>query len=141
MTSSVKKHDYDLIFKAHKDGTATVESLDALSGKPMQKLHFAEGGRINIRVLGPDDTPSSMESVQVDFKVESAPTASPLGDGAKPDFVWYAGEHYTHTVNHNGLWKFGAVLLAKDGKQYTLPDPEFQVGDGVEDSHGKGHHA
>jgi hypothetical protein len=136
MTSSAAKDDYNLVFQGHADGLATVVSSHVLSEKPMPNLHFPRGGKINIRVLGPDGTPSSMESVQVDFKVENAPTLSPLGDGTKANFLWQAGERYTHIVDTDGIWKFGAVLTARNGTQYTLPDPEFQVGDGG--MHGRG---
>jgi hypothetical protein len=96
----------------------------------MPSLKFAEDDRLNIQVLGPDGTSASMESVLVNFTVESGSALSPFGDGKKASFLWFAGEQFVHTVTSNGLWTFGAVLTAKDGTQYTLPDPEFQVGDG-----------
>lgn len=130
LTDTDARHKYDLIFQGLLGGSAKVEARYVPSGKKMKTLHFSQGDKINIRILGPDADAASMASVQVDFTVVSAPTASPLGDGSKACFVWHAGERYTETVHANGIWSFGAVLTAKDKQTYTLPDPEFQVGDG-----------
>jgi hypothetical protein len=120
MTVTTAQHEYNLVFQGHTTGPATVVSCQVPSAK---------GDRINIRVLGPDGSPSSMESVMLKFKVKRGP-ASPLGDGTKANYLWQAGDQDTYTVNADGDWEFGAVLTAKNGTQYTLPDPEFQVGDG-----------
>lgn len=129
MTVTLSKPAYDLVFQALQKGAATVHAYRDGSDKPMSRLSFAPGDRINIRVLGPDGSASSMESVAIDFKVKRGPP-SPLGDGKKTRYVWQAGEQATHTVGVDGRWDFSAELTAKNGTLYKVPDPEFQVGDG-----------
>ena len=128
MTATAPR-EYDLVFHAYDIGPATVVSYLIPSRQPMPSLNFGKGDKIHIRVIGPDESPTSMESVTIKFKVQSGPPG-PLGDGTKSSFVWKVGDRDTHTVHASGKWKFGAVLTAKDKRQYTLPDPEFQVGDG-----------
>lgn len=128
MTATAPR-EYDLVFHAFDLGPPTVVSYLIPSRQPMPSLHFGKGDKIHIKVIGPDESATSMESVKITFKVQSGPPG-PLGDGTKTSFVWKVGDPDTHTVHANGKWKFGAVLTGKNKVQYILPDPEFQVGDG-----------
>lgn len=133
MTPIAEQRKYNLVFQAHgKDKPATVTCYEIPSTVPMPALRFGKDDLINIQVLGADGTSASMQSVDIKFTPRPGTRLlSPLGDGTRFHYLWEAGEEHTHTVNSDGDWSFSAELRDKDNQPYPLPDPEFQVGDGV----------
>jgi hypothetical protein len=132
MSANPEQNKYELIFTAFTTGDATVTGVNG--AKKMKKLSFNKACNIKIGTAGPDEGRSSVKSLTITFKALDGAPPSPIGDGKESSYTWEAknGGKPMPVGRIDGRWDFGAVLTGEDGTQYTLPDPEFQVGDGIE---------
>lgn len=129
MMNDAAQDDYELIFHVYAIGPAGIQP--ECNGKTMSSMQFKKGSPIGIRAIGEDQGISSIASIEFDFTAKNGAPASPLGDGKDPHYIWYPGTAPVMIGQTDGKWTFTAKLVDKKGKHHALPDPEFQVGDGV----------
>jgi hypothetical protein len=129
MTETAAQDQYELVFHGYAIGPAGVEAK--CGGKRMSNMLFGKGCKISIHAIGPDQSKSSITSIEIDFKARDGAPPSPLGDGKNPHYVWHLGSRPMTIGQTEGAWTFTSTLVDNNGKHYTLPDPEFQVGDGA----------
>ena len=128
MTDTLAQAQYQLLFHGYAIGPAGVEAKSG--GHRMPKMLFSPGGKISITAIGPDESQSSIKTIEIAFKAQGDAPPSPLGDGKNARYVWHRGNPPVTIGETAGKWTFTATLLDHNGKGYAVPDPEFQVGDG-----------
>jgi hypothetical protein len=120
------------IFQTYDDGSCIL-SFDPTTVSPKKGLaKLKKKVPVKMRLLAPAGSTDIIEKATLTFdKMENE--GWPFADQDASVIVWKKGQHNLETTSTKGKWKFGAVLRSKEGLQYTLPDPELQVGDGPSD--------